>query len=89
MWLNKVPENRNANTYTAVTKENIIEERREEFIFEGLYYWDLLRTGKAIVRLQADQPVNIPYGDHRLAYPIPFAELDANSNIVQNSGYSG
>lgn len=89
IWLNKIPENRNADTYTVANQENILEERREEFIFEGLYYWDLLRTGQGIVREQADQPVNIPYGDHRLAYPIPFAELDANSNIVQNPGYSG
>lgn len=89
MWLNKIPEHRNADTYSTVTKENILEERREEFIFEGLYYWDLLRTGQDIVREQSDQPINIPYGDHRLAYPIPFAELDANSNIVQNPGYSG
>lgn len=86
-WLNMIPENRNADTYAAATKENFIEERREEFIFEGLHYWDLLRTGQDIVR-QEGQPVNIPYGDHRLAYPIPLAELDANSNLVQNPGYS-
>ena len=29
----------------AVTKENIMEERRLEFAFEGLRYWDLLRQG--------------------------------------------
>lgn len=88
-YLNMIPEHRNADTYTEVTKENILEERREEFIFEGLYYWDLLRTGQDIVRTQADQPVEIPYGDFRLAWPIPFAELDANSNMVQNPGYPG
>lgn len=87
MWLNMIPEHRNADTYAAATKENILEERREEFIFEGLYYWDLLRTGQDIVRVQTEQPVNISYGDHRLAYPIPFVELDANSNITQNPGY--
>lgn len=88
-WLNMIPENRNADTYDVVTKENILEERREEFIFEGLYYWDLLRTEQDIVRTQADQPLDIPYGDFRLAYPIPFSELDANSNIEQNPGYQG
>jgi hypothetical protein len=86
-WLNMIPENRNADTYASVTKDNIIEERREEFIFEGLYYWDLLRTGQDIVRTETSQPINIPYGDSRLAYPIPNAELDANSNIEQNPGY--
>jgi starch-binding outer membrane protein, SusD/RagB family len=88
MWLNMIPENRNANTYDAATKENFLEERREEFLFEGLYYWDILRTGNDVVRT-GNQEINIPYGDFRLAYPIPFAELDANSNIQQNPGYAG
>lgn len=86
MWLNMVPENRNANLYDTATVENFLEERREEFLFEGLYYWDILREGNGIERV-GDQPVSIPYGDFRLAYPIPFAELDANSNIEQNPGY--
>lgn len=86
MWLNMIPEHRNANTYDAATKENILEERREEFAFEGLYYWDLLRTGQDIVRV-GNQEITVPYGDFRLAYPIPFIELDANSNIEQNPGY--
>ena len=87
MWLNMIPEHRNANTYDTATVENILEERREEFVFEGLYYWDLLRLGMDIERVQTDQPLDIAYGDPRLAYPIPRAELDANSNIVQNEGY--
>ena len=29
----------------AVTKDNIMEERRLEFAFEGIRYWDLLRQG--------------------------------------------
>lgn len=29
----------------ALTKENIMEERRYEFAFEGIRYWDLLRQG--------------------------------------------
>lgn len=86
-WLNMIPEHRNANTYSEVTKENILEERREEFIFEGLYFWDLLRTGQDIER-GGIQEIEIPYGDFRLAFPIPFVELDANSNIEQNPGYA-
>ena len=33
------------NTTVALTKENIMEERRLEFAFEGIRYWDLLRQG--------------------------------------------
>ena len=86
MWLNMIPEHRNANTYDTATKENILEERREEFAFEGLYYWDLLRTGQDIVRA-GNLPITVPFGDLRLAYPIPFVELDANTNIEQNPQY--
>lgn len=88
-WLNMIPQNRNADTYASATVANILEERREEFIFEGLYYWDLLRLQMDIVRLQADQPIDVSYGDFRLAYPIPYVELDANSSIEQNAGYPG
>lgn len=33
------------NNSVAVTKDNIMEERRLEFAFEGIRYWDLLRQG--------------------------------------------
>ena len=87
-WLNMVPMHRDANLYSTATIPNFLEERREEFLFEGLYFWDILRQGNDIVRT-GDQPITVPYGDFRLAYPIPFSELDANSNITQNPGYSG
>lgn len=90
-WLNEIPEARNAMLYDSVTKENILLERRKEFIFEGLYYWDLLRTGMDIEKVSPLQNITetIPYGDYRLAYPIPLSELDANSSMEQNPGYGG
>lgn len=33
------------NLTVALTKDNIMEERRLEFAFEGIRYWDLLRQG--------------------------------------------
>lgn len=88
-YLNMIPENRNADLYTEATIENILEERRKEFMFEGLYYWDLQRLQMDIVKVDAEQNITetIPYGDHRRIHPIGNAELDANSNIVQNPGY--
>lgn len=78
-------------TYDDATKDNILEERRKEFMFEGLYYYDLLRTGQGVEKIDAEQNLDasIPYGDTRLVNPIPSAELDANSNMVQNPGYTG
>ena len=89
--LNKITSNRGAAPYTAatVTKDNIINERRKELIFEGFRYDDLLRTGKSIVKFSIQQNIasTIPYGDHRMTWAIPKAEINANSNMVQNTGY--
>lgn len=89
-WLNSIPENRNATTYEAVTKANILLERRKEFLFEGLYYWDLQRTQQNILKVDSEQNIDetVPYGDNRRVHPIPYAELDANSSMEQNPGYN-
>ncbi|MGA8855494.1 MAG: RagB/SusD family nutrient uptake outer membrane protein [Christiangramia sp.] len=90
-WLNMLATNRNLAEYSTVTKEDILSERRRELIFEGLYYWDLLRTGSDIEKVSPLQNISetIPFGDYRLAYPIPLSEIDANSNMEQNPGYGG
>lgn len=90
-WFNMIPENRNAELYTEVNVENILLENRKEFIFEGLFYWDMLRYEMGIEKISVLQNImeSIPYGDTRLAYPIPLTEIDANSNITQNPGYGG
>ncbi len=87
--LNKLTAERGAAAYTSVTKDDIINERRKELIFEGFRYDDLLRTGKSIEKVEVEQAIieTIPYGDYRMAFPIPQDEIDANSNMVQNDGY--
>lgn len=88
--LNLITSNRGASPYAGpITKTDILNERRKELIFEGFRYDDLLRTGQGIVKtsLQQNIAATIPYGDSRLAWPIPQAEVDANSNMVQNPGY--
>ncbi len=87
--INKITSNRGATTYTTLNKEDIINERRKELIFEGKRYDDLLRTGSDIEKSSPQQNIaaTIPYGDNRMAYPIPKSEIDANSNMVQNDGY--
>lgn len=87
--LNLITSNRNSTTYLTVTKSDILDERRKEFLFEGYRYDDLLRTGQDIEKISIQQNFlsTIPYGDNRLAWPIPQAEIDANSNMEQNTGY--
>jgi len=35
----------------------------------------------------SSEPLNIPYTDHRVVFPIPQTEIDKNSSLVQNLGY--
>lgn len=88
-WLNKIPSNRGASTYSSISKDNILLERRKELAFEGFRFHDLARTGMDIplvdpVLQQHDGP---EYGSNVFALPIPSAEIATNSNITQNAGY--
>jgi len=70
----------------------IEKERRLELAFEGVRWFDLKRTGRAIdVMNNAKGVGGAPLGYHltteRLLWPIPQAELDKNSNLTQNPGY--
>ena len=87
--LNLITSNRGATAYTSVTKEDILNERRKELMFEGFRFDDLMRTGSDIEKIDFNQNFasTIPHGDFRLAWAIPRAEIDANSNMVQNDGY--
>lgn len=87
--INKITSNRGASAYTSLTKADILNERRKELIFEGFRYDDLLRTGQGIEKTEIQQNImqSIPYGDFRLAMPIPQVEMDANSNMSQNEQY--
>ena len=83
--------NTTANTQTDM-RLAIEKERRLELAFEGIRWFDLKRTGRAIeVMNNATGPGNIPLGYHltqnRLVYPIPQAELDKNTKLTQNPGY--
>ncbi len=87
--INKITSNRGASAHTVVTKDIILNERRKELMFEGFRFDDLMRTGSPIEKFSPQQNISatIPYGDPRLAWAIPQAEVDANSNLEQNEGY--
>ncbi len=61
--------------------EEILEQRRFEFAFEGHRYTDLRRYGIA--------DDLFPLGEsYRELWPIPLQELELNENLTQNDGYS-
>lgn len=77
---------------TQAVIDAVLAERRLELAFEGHRLYDLLRHGKDIPYVPSKN-VNfitgsdIPFGNGRLALPIPQGEMDANSNMDQNPYY--
>lgn len=70
----------------------IEKERRLELAFEGHRWFDLRRTGRAAEVMakaidHTGQPIGYVITPEHLVWPIPQAELDKNSKLVQNPGY--
>ncbi|GET25503.1 RagB/SusD family nutrient uptake outer membrane protein [Prolixibacter sp. NT017] len=74
-----------AYTPTTLTLDELLAEKGREFIFEGKRRTDLIRFGKFLTGTWWDhEPTN---SKHLELYPIPFAQLSVNPNLVQNEGY--
>ena len=87
----------------AVTKDNIMEERRLEFAFEGIRYWDLLRQGvnvaaQAIVAsgekvLNGGQEGIVSYKAENITskrgfQQIPLTQIQRSNGVLkQNAGW--
>ncbi len=66
-------------------RDIIYTERSRELAFEGLRFWDLVRTGRAVEVLE---PLGFQEGKHELL-PIPLSEIDnSNGAIKQNPFYN-
>lgn len=70
----------------------IEKERRLELAFEGHRWFDLKRTGRAkeVINNAVDetgQKIGYNLTPDRMLWPVPQAELDRNTSLVQNSGY--
>jgi hypothetical protein len=62
----------------------IWKERRLELAFEGHRLWDVLRTGKGLVK----GSTTINFDDYKLVAPIPQTEIDTNPKLKpQNPNY--
>ncbi|QDO93634.1 RagB/SusD family nutrient uptake outer membrane protein [Formosa sediminum] len=72
-----------------VTVDDILEERRLEFAFEGIRWYDIVRRqiGNEVFNssgLEGDKPF-FTSDDYLL--PLPEDELERNPNLTQNPGY--
>jgi hypothetical protein len=82
-------------TVTGTTYDQLLEERRREFVGEGLRWHDLVRSGNALTIMNAwiaqddvNKRIRKPITANDLLYPVPQAELAASSYLYQqNPGY--
>ncbi len=69
----------------AAMLDEIMNERRREFLNENQRFWDLKRRGKFLEYVR--QFGHSLHQDNMNLFPIPQIEMDANPNLVQNPGY--
>jgi len=67
----------------AVTKDNILKERRLEFAFEGLRFYDLLRQGVAVAAAQIAENTTVLNGGVSTAKSISAAKLIETQGLQQ------
>lgn len=90
--LNQLADNRYPTSpYVGIASlADVLLERRLELLGEGDYFHTQMRDEQDIT---ADEDPGgfqtLVYPDYRSAFPIPQVEMDANSGMVQNTGYQG
>jgi hypothetical protein len=67
-------------------RDSVLLERRLELAFEGHRRYDLVRTGKLVAAMSAQNPT-ISIQPHHVILPIPQTERDVNPLLTQNPGY--
>ncbi|MDR1092193.1 MAG: RagB/SusD family nutrient uptake outer membrane protein [Prevotella sp.] len=98
-YINMVRQRAGLPDVKTVDGQVVANERRHELAFENHRWFDLLRTGKAIEvmtehgkRMKALYPYlqerTYQLTKDRLIYPIPYRELQINSQLTQNPGYN-
>jgi starch-binding outer membrane protein, SusD/RagB family len=81
--INKVRVRAGLTALNSVTLQDVWDERRAELALEEDRFFDLVRTGQASTKLVAKGYVE---GKNNV-FPIPSAQMDLNSNLIQNTNY--
>jgi hypothetical protein len=87
-WLKEVRDRAHC-TDTGTTRDDIITERRKEFLGEGKRYWDLVRSGLASTVLTSAnhpfRPAGSNWTESKKYWPIPQSEMDKDNKLTQNN----
>jgi hypothetical protein len=72
----------------AALYNEIIQQRKLEFAFEGQRWFDLKRLGRDVIKVGLYAgAVDVAFTDTRILANIPQREVDGNPSLVQNPGY--
>lgn len=87
-YINALRAARGIATPTTATVNNVLRERRIEFMAEGHRWFDLKRLGRDIPK-PADAGVNdLPYSNFKILPRIPQSEINLSTELAQNPGYN-
>lgn len=87
-FINAFRAQRGIATPVTATIDNVLREKRIEYMAEGHRWFDLKRHGRDIPK-PADAATNtLPYGDFKILPRIPQSEINLSDNLVQNPGYN-
>lgn len=73
---------------STATVDNVLRERRIEFMAEGHRWFDLKRLGRDIPKPAASGISSLPYTDFKILPRIPQSEIEITENLVNNPGYN-
>ena len=74
------------NTYKPTLETTIVNERRHEFFAEWSHrFFDLKRWRKIDAVMSVEKPAT--WNSFRELWPIPYNQINANTNLSQNPGY--
>jgi hypothetical protein len=92
--VNQVRQRAGLEPVSNVTLPGLMEERRREFVGEGLRWHDLVRSGlvetvmNAWIAKEDVQHQMQPFNKNYVIYPVPQSQLDVQSGLyTQNTGY--
>lgn len=72
----------------SISIDDILLEKRKEFIFENKYFFDLIRNHRNIERNRClSTNCNMSYPNDKFVLPIPEASINLNTNMKQNPSY--
>lgn len=89
-YVNQVRQRAGLSNLNDVTIDDIINERRLEFLGEGKRYYDLVRTGKAASVLTAANDEGgyrkADWNENYRYLPIPQSDIDATGGTMEQNG---